>query len=331
MENKTVETILEVKNLTVSFKTDFEYVRAVRGVDFKLKKGETLAIVGESGSGKTVTCKSIIKLLPKKTTQYGTDSKIFFEGNDLLKYNEKKISEIRGFNVSMIFQDPMTSLNPTMKIGRQIEEGLILHQKVSRQEAKKIALQMLEKVKIPEPEKRYNQYPHEFSGGMRQRVMIAIALACDPDILIADEPTTALDVTIQAKVLELMNELQKNSNTSVIFITHDLGVVAEIADRVLVMYKGQVVESGTVYEIFDNPLHPYTKGLMKAVPNVSRGSGELYALPEIVPNPVYTLSASESYTPVDGEDYVGDDTQLIELGDDRRVRVHIKENAQRSQ
>ncbi len=320
------ETILEVKNLEVAFQTDFEYVRAVRGIDFDVRKGETLAIVGESGSGKTVTCKSIIKLLPKRTTNYGENSEIIFNGENLLKYSEKEISKIRGFNVSMIFQDPMTSLNPTMKIGKQIEEGIRIHQKLSKAEAKEIAINMLKKVKIPDAEKRYNQYPHEFSGGMRQRVIIAIALACEPDILIADEPTTALDVTIQAKVLELMNDLKKTIDTSVMFITHDLGVVAEMADRVLVMYQGQILETGTVYEIFDNPLHPYTKGLMKAVPNVARNSGELYSLPDLVPHPVYVEKEPGVYEATGDEDYLGEDTQIIELAEDRQIRVHLKKN-----
>lgn len=318
-----MEKLLQIKDLQVSFKTDFEYVRAVKGVTFDVRKGETLAIVGESGSGKTVTCKSIVKLLPKKTTIYGQESSIDFKGDNLLSYSEKQMSTIRGYNVSMIFQDPMTSLNPTMKIGRQIEEGLLLHRNITRQEARKIGLDMLKKVKIPDVEKRYDQYPHQFSGGMRQRVMIAIALACDPDILIADEPTTALDVTIQANVLELMNDLQNISDASVIFITHDLGVVAEIADRVLVMYQGQIVEQGSVYDIFDAPKHYYTKGLMKAVPNVSRESGALYALPEDVPHPVYRYKNNDYIECVD-EEYYGDDTQIISFGGEVKVRAHIK-------
>ena len=235
--------ILEVNNLHVSFDIDAGEVQAVRGVDFYLDKGETLAIVGESGSGKSVTTKALTRLLPKKVGRI-KDGSILFDGKDIAKLSEKEMQKIRGKEIGMIFQDPMTSLNPTMKIGKQVMEPLIKHQKLSKQDAKKRALDILNLVGLPKAKERFNNYPHQFSGGQRQRIVIATALACDPKILIADEPTTALDVTIQAQILELMKELQHKIDTSIIFITHDLGVVANVADRVAVMYGGQIVETG---------------------------------------------------------------------------------------
>ncbi len=315
--------LLEVENLQISFKTFFGEVEAVRGVSFGVDKGELVAIVGESGSGKTVTTSAINKLLPEPPAMYKA-GKIIFDGTDLLPMKEKEIRHYRGKEISMIFQDPMTSLNPTMKIGKQIIEGLVKGQGVSKDEAYERALKILELVSVPEPEKRMKQYPHEFSGGMRQRVMIALAMISKPKLLIADEPTTALDVTTQDKVLELIKRLQRDSGTSVIFITHDLGVVAEIADRVLVMYNGQIVETGSVYDIFDEPLHPYTRGLMRANPNVSRDSGELYALPDVVPHPVYIQKEDGSYILNQEEEYVGDETEIIVLGEERSLRVHLQ-------
>ncbi len=319
--------LLEIENLEISFKTFFGEIQAVRGISFGVEKGELVAIVGESGSGKTVATSAIVKLLPEPPALY-KNGKIFFDGEDLLPLKENEIRKYRGKEISMIFQDPMTSLNPTMKIGKQIVEGLVKGQGISKDEAYKRAIEIMELVSVPEPEKRLKQYPHEFSGGMRQRVMIALAMIGNPKLLIADEPTTALDVTTQDKVLELIKKLQRESDTSVIFITHDLGVVAEIADRVLVMYNGQIVETGTVFDIFDNPLHPYTRGLLKANPNVSRDSGELYALPDIVPNPVYIKKDEDVYEICDGEEYVGDDTEIIVLGENRSLRVHIKEDTE---
>ncbi|EGO87740.1 peptide ABC transporter ATP-binding protein, partial [Clostridium botulinum C str. Stockholm] len=228
--------LLEVKNLKVSFHTYAGEVQSVRGVNFSLEKGETLAIVGESGCGKTITSKSIMRLIPMPPGEIKEESQILFEGKDIVKMSEKELRDIRGGKISMIFQDPMTSLNPTMKVGKQIAESLIIHKGMKKQEAMQEALKMLKLVNIPNAEKRINQYPHEFSGGMRQRVMIAIALACDPKILIADEPTTALDVTIQAQIMELIAELQEKLGTAVILITHDLGVVASVAHRIQVMY-----------------------------------------------------------------------------------------------
>ncbi len=268
------KTVLEVKDLRINFKTYAGLVRAVRGVNFDLKEGETLAIVGESGSGKSVTSNALMKLIPQPPGIYES-GQILFNGRDLVPLTDKEMSKVRGNEIAMIFQDPMTSLNPTMKVGRQITEVILQHKKVSKDEAKKRAIELLTQVGIPFPEKRYNQYPHEFSGGMRQRVVIAIALAADPKLLIADEPTTALDVTIQAQILELMKEIQKNSQTSIIFITHDLGVVANIADRVAVMYAGQIVEYGTVNDIFYNPKHPYTWGLLGSMPDLDNDTDEL--------------------------------------------------------
>lgn len=278
-----VEKILEVKDLNISFHTFAGEVKAIRGVSFDLYKGETLAIVGESGSGKSVTTKSIMRLLPAHNSEIKS-GQILFNGKDLTKLTDKQMQKIRGHDISMIFQDPMTSLNPTMKIGTQIMEPLIKHQKMSKQAAKERAIELLKLVGIPKPEIRVNQYPHQFSGGMRQRVVIAIALACNPKVLIADEPTTALDVTIQAQILELMKDLQKKIDTSIIFITHDLGVVANVADRVAVMYGGKIVEIGTADEIFYNPKHPYTWGLISSMPDMETNDEELYSIPGTPPD-----------------------------------------------
>lgn len=276
-----MENILEVKDLNISFDTYAGQVHAIRGVNFDLKPGETLAIVGESGSGKSVTSRSIMRLLANNAN---VDSgEILFKGEDLIKKSEKQMQKIRGAEIAMIFQDPMTSLNPTQKIGKQIAEPILKHQNVSKEEAYKKAEELLGLVGIPDPAKRMKQYPHQFSGGQRQRIVIAIALGCNPDILIADEPTTALDVTIQAQILELMKELQQKIKTSIIFITHDLGVVANVADRVAVMYAGKFVEVGTVDEIFYNPQHPYTWGLLSSMPTLET-SGSLYAIPGTPPD-----------------------------------------------
>ena len=275
------EKILEVKDLHVSFRTYAGVSHAVRGVDFYLNKGETLAIVGESGCGKTVTSKAIMGLLAASNTDIKKDGEaaILFQGENLLNYGEKQMSQIRGKRISMIFQDPMTSLNPTMKIGDQIMESILIHQKVTKEEARKQALHMLELVKIPNAEERLKQYPFEFSGGMRQRAMIAVALACKPEILIADEPTTALDVTIQAQIMDLIGELQKELEMAVILVTHDLGVVASVADRIQVMYAGKIVERGTVKEIFYESTHPYTRALLNSVPKIHTNNKEvLYSL-----------------------------------------------------
>jgi oligopeptide transport system ATP-binding protein len=279
-----MEKLLEVKNLEVSFQTYGGEVQAVRGVSFHLNKGETLAIVGESGSGKSVTSQTIMRLIPTPPGKI-KNGQIIFNGEDLVKKTDKEMEQIRGKDIGVIFQDPMTSLNPTMKVGRQIMEVLIKHQKMSTSAAKERAIELLRLVGIPMPERRVNQYPHEFSGGMRQRAMIAVALASNPKLLIADEPTTALDVTIQAQILELMKDIQKKMGTSIIFITHDLGVVANVADRVAVMYAGKIVEMGTVDEIFYDPRHPYTWGLLASMPSLdSDDKSELAAIPGSPPD-----------------------------------------------
>ncbi|PID20468.1 peptide ABC transporter ATP-binding protein [Sporosarcina sp. P3] len=275
--------ILEVKDLELSFHTFAGEVKAIRGVNFDLHKGETLAIVGESGSGKSVTTKSIMRLLPESSAEY-KHGEISFEGRDLTKIPEKDMQKIRGKDISMIFQDPMTSLNPTMTIGRQIMEPILKHQKLNKSQARQQTIELLNLVGIPNAENRYKMYPHQFSGGQRQRIVIAIALACNPKILIADEPTTALDVTIQAQILELMKDIQKKTDTSIIFITHDLGVVANVADRVAVMYGGRIVEIGTVDEIFYNPQHPYTWGLLSSMPSMDLEEQKLYAIPGTPPD-----------------------------------------------
>ncbi|MBO1578078.1 ABC transporter ATP-binding protein [Bacillus pfraonensis] len=278
-----MKTLLEVKDLQVSFDTHAGEVQAVRGVTFDLKKGETLAIVGESGSGKSVTSKALMGLIPNPPGRI-KNGEIVFDGRDLTKLTEKEMQQVRGKEIAMIFQDPMTSLNPTMTIGNQIMEGLIKHQGMSKADARKVALELLDLVGIPNPEARLKQYPHQFSGGMRQRVVIAMALACNPKLLIADEPTTALDVTIQAQILELMKDIQQKTEAAIIFITHDLGVVANVADRVAVMYAGKVVEIGTVDEIFYNPKHPYTWGLIASMPSLDGSEEELYAIPGTPPD-----------------------------------------------
>ena len=267
------ERILEVKDLHISFDTYAGEVQAVRGVSFYLDKAEAIAIVGESGCGKSVTAQSIMKLIPMPPGRFKSGS-VIFSGQDITKFNNKQMEAVRGSEMGMIFQDPMTSLNPTMQIGKQIAESLRKHQHLSKRQAHEKAVEMLKLVGIPNPERRANQYPHEFSGGMRQRAMIAIALACKPKLLIADEPTTALDVTIQAQILDLMKELKSKLDTSIILITHDLGVVAGMAERILVMYAGKIVESGTVNDIFYNPKHPYTWGLLKSVPRLDAENKE---------------------------------------------------------
>lgn len=269
-----MEKVLEVKDLQVSFKTYGGEVKAVRGVTFDLHKGETLAIVGESGCGKSVTSQSIMRLIPEPPGKFDGGS-IIYKDNDLTKLKESEMRKIRGSDISMIFQDPMTSLNPTLTIGDQLTEGILQHMKLSNEQAKKVAIDMLDLVGIPSPHVRLKQYPHQFSGGMRQRIVIAMALVCQPEVLIADEPTTALDVTIQAQILELFRDIQKKTGVSIILITHDLGVVAQVADRIAVMYAGKIVETGTRREIFYNPQHPYTKGLLNSVPRLDVDGADL--------------------------------------------------------
>jgi oligopeptide/dipeptide ABC transporter ATP-binding protein len=260
-------TLLQIQNLKVHFKTYGGEVQAVRGVTFHVDKGETVAIVGESGCGKSVTAQAIMGLIPSPPGRI-VDGQVLFEGQDITKCKKDELLRIRGSQIGMVFQDPMTALNPTMKVGAQIVEGFVRNHQVSREEARQRAIELLRMVGIPDPEKRVDQYPHQFSGGMRQRVVIAIALACQPKLVIADEPTTALDVTIQAQILDLLKRLQAENDLSILIITHDLGVVAEIAHRMVVMYAGVVVESGAVDEVFASPKHPYTWGLMRSLPRL---------------------------------------------------------------
>jgi oligopeptide/dipeptide ABC transporter ATP-binding protein len=274
--------LLSVNNLVTSFRTADGEVSAVRDVSFSVNKSETLCIVGESGCGKSITSLSIMGLLPSNGSI--KSGSIHLEGTDLTKLSNDELRKIRGNKMSMIFQEPMTALNPVLTIGYQLREPLMIHQKLSKQEATLQGIELLKQVGIPYPEKRINQYPHELSGGMRQRVMIAISLACTPGLLIADEPTTALDVTIQAQILDLIQDLKDQLGMGVVMVTHDMGVVAEIADKVMVMYAGEKIEEGPVDEIFNHPSHPYTRGLLSSVPNVDDPNFELEAIPGSMPS-----------------------------------------------
>lgn len=278
------ETILDVKDLKTYFYVDDEEVPAVDGVDFTINKGETLGIVGESGCGKSITSLSVMQLVPSPPGKI-VGGEINFKGENLLSKTEGQMRKIRGNEISMIFQEPMTSLNPVYSVGEQIAEAIRIHQKKGRKEAFEQAVKMLELVGIPSPEKRAKQEPHQFSGGMRQRVVIAMALACNPELLIADEPTTALDVTIQAQILDLLKDLQREFNSAIMFITHDLGVVADTCDKVVVMYAGKVVEHTDVDSLFESPKHPYTKGLLKSIPRIDEDQDELEAIDGTVPSP----------------------------------------------
>lgn len=285
MEN-TNNNILEIKNLHTYFYTDSGVIKSVDGVDIELREGTTLGIVGESGSGKSVTALSVMGLL-MGTTGKVAEGEILFEGRDLTKLDDEERRKMRGEKISMIFQEPMTSLNPVMKIGDQITECILMHNNISKQEAWDKAVEMLKLTGVPRVERMMKEYPFQLSGGQRQRVMIAMALVCKPKILIADEPTTALDVTIQAQILDLMENLKQKTGTSILFITHDLGVVAEVCDDVVVMYSGRVVEKGDVRSIFANPSHPYTRGLLASIPKLGECAEELESIPGNVPNPKY--------------------------------------------
>ncbi|KAF1305733.1 ABC transporter ATP-binding protein [Enterococcus saccharolyticus] len=276
------ENMLSVENLSIDFVSDKKSIRAVENVSFHMKKGEVLGIVGESGSGKSVTVTSILKLLPQNARY--SEGKVLFKEQDLLTMNERDIRSIRGKEISMIFQDPMTSLNPVFTVENQLVEAIRLHQKMSKKEAKKEAVRLLNLVGIKDAEKRVKLYPHEFSGGMRQRVMIAMAISSAPSLLIADEPTTALDVTVQKQIIDLLKDLQAKIDTGVIFITHDLEVVADIADNIMIMYAGEVVESGSTQTIFEKPLHPYTRLLINAIPKENKSSGRLPTIEGNVPS-----------------------------------------------
>jgi len=320
-------TLLEVSDLVVKFHTDDGVVNAINGLDIRLDAGETLGLVGETGAGKTTTALAIMGLIdcPPGRIHSG---EIIYKGQDLLKIKEDKYLKIRGKEISMIFQDPMTSLNPVMPIVDQISEAIKNHQNVSNHEAEKRAVEMLRVVRIP-PE-RANEYPHQFSGGMRQRVVIAIALACNPSLLIADEPTTALDVTIQAQVLEMMKDLRREFNTSMIMITHDFGIVAETCDRVAIMYAGEIIESGTLRDIFKNARHPYTIGLFNAIPNLEQDTEFLFQIKGLMPDPM-ALPAGCPFSPrCDyAEDFCGvaKPCKTNLPGEDHIVKCHIYEGA----
>jgi oligopeptide transport system ATP-binding protein len=317
--------LLSVEDLAVTFRTDDGIVRAVNGLSFALDAGETLGIVGESGSGKSVTALSVMRLIamPPGKIERG---RIIFKERDLLKLSEAEMRHIRGNEISMIFQDPMTSLNPVLTVGEQIAEAIMLHRRKGRREAYRQACQMLDVVRIPEPEKRILDYPHQFSGGMRQRVMIAMALACDPKLLIADEPTTALDVTIQAQILDLMRDLQKRLNSAIILITHDLGVVAEVCERVLVMYAGNMVEYGTVDQIFRSPKHPYTWGLLDSLPRLDEKQRTRLVPIEGQPPNLLRLPSGCAFAPrcrYTQPDFGTIPPPLIDFGDGHIARCHL--------
>ncbi len=278
------DIVLEVRNLKTHFHTDEGVVPAVDGVDFTLKKGKTLCVVGESGCGKSVTAYTVMRLIPMPPGKVES-GEILYKGKNLVKLTENEMRNIRGNEIAMIFQEPMTSLNPVYTIGNQIVEAIVLHQNVKQKEARQRAINMLTKVGIPDAEMRIDEYPHQMSGGMKQRVMIAMALSCNPEVLIADEPTTALDVTIQAQILDLLQHLQSTEGMSILLITHDLAVVAEVADEVLVMYASKVVEKAGVIEVFQNPKHPYTQGLIEAIPQLGNRVDRLNEIPGHVPKP----------------------------------------------
>lgn len=275
--------LINIKDLVVEYTTDGNIVHAVNGVSFSLNKGETLGLVGETGAGKTTIAKAILRILPDPPAKVRSGN-ILLEGEDLLGLSEKAMQSIRGNRISMIFQDPMTALNPVYTVGEQIAEAIGLHEKLRKDEAHKRAVKMLEMVGIPG--ERFAEYPHQFSGGMKQRVVIAMALACNPELLLADEPTTALDVTIQAQVLDMMDNLKKDFNTSMLLITHDLGIVAEMCDKVAVVYAGEIVEIGTAEELFDHTSHPYTEGLFGSLPSVSSTKKRLTPIPGMMPDPM---------------------------------------------
>lgn len=281
IQNRAENNLLSVSNLTVEYTSEGKKVCAVNDVSFDIKKGETLALVGETGAGKTTIAKAIMRILPDRSAHAAGE--IYLDGKEIMGIHEKEMLKLRGAKISMIFQDPMTALNPTMHVGKQIAEAVKIHQKLGKKDAEAHAIKMLEMVGIPAD--RYYEFPHQFSGGMKQRVVIAIALACNPELLLADEPTTALDVTIQAQVLELINELKEKYNTSMIMITHDLGVVNETCDKIAVVYAGQIIERGTRQDIFTNPSHPYTVGLFGALPNMNIDSERLNPIEGLPPDP----------------------------------------------
>jgi oligopeptide/dipeptide ABC transporter ATP-binding protein len=319
-----MKELLKVKNLKTYFFTHEGTVKAVDEVSFSVNQGKTLGLVGESGCGKSVTALSIMRLIPNPPGKI-VSGEIWFEGKNLLKLDDKQIRKIRGKKISMIFQEPMTSLDPVFTIGHEIVEVIQLHQGLNKEEARKKAIEALKIVGIPDVEKRINNYPHQLSGGMRQRVMIAMALSCNPTLLIADEPTTALDVTIQAQILRLINDLKDKFGASVMLITHDLGVIAEMCDNVAVMYAGHIVEYTDVYTLFDNPLHPYTKGLSKSIPRMNVDVEHLNAIPGIVPNLLDLPSGCPFHPRCDFsfKRCVEEMPELIEIENSHLVKCHL--------
>jgi len=281
--------LLSVQDLKVYFSGNERIARALDGISYDVRKGETICLVGESGCGKTVSALTILRIIPQPPGEV-MGGKILFNGQDLLELSEEDMQKIRGNHIAMVFQEPMTSLNPVFTIGDQIKEAILVHEQLEKNETLLRCIQLLKDVGIPSPENRLNDYPHQLSGGQRQRVMIAMALACNPDLVIADEPTTALDVTIQVQILDLFKELQKKRNMSLLYITHDLGVVANIADRIYVMYSGIIVEQGRTHDIFHNPCHPYTQGLLASLPSPSKRGSTLHSIPGAVPDPAYKPS-----------------------------------------
>ena len=319
------EHLLEVKNLKVSFKVGKKKLTAVENVEFSLDKGKVIGIVGESGCGKSVTATSILRLVPPAVSIIDESSQILFDGEDLVKAPEARMREIRGNEISMIFQEPMTSLNPIIRCGKQIAESLRLHRGMKKKEAMEEAIKMMQAVGIANPQARAYEYPHQMSGGMRQRVMIAMALACQPQILIADEPTTALDVTIQAQILDLIRDLNQEMNTSVVFITHDLGVVSELCDTVIVMYNGHIVEKAPVADIFREPLHPYTQGLLSAIPRITKERKPLSTIEGMVPNPVERIKGCRFWPrcPKACDRCRKEEPPVFSVGEDRQVRCWL--------
>jgi oligopeptide/dipeptide ABC transporter ATP-binding protein len=319
-------SLLEVSDLRTHFHTDQGIARAVDGVSFAVERGEVLGIVGESGCGKSVTSLSILRLVPEPPGEIVAGSSVRFDGRELLALSRSEMRSVRGNDIAMIFQEPMTSLNPVYTVGDQIAETVRLHRRVGRKAAKGQAVEMLRLVGLPDPEERAGAYPHELSGGQRQRVMIAMALSCEPDLLIADEPTTALDVTIQAQILDLLASLRERLGMAMILITHDLGVVAEVCDRVAVMYAGRIVEQGRVGDIFDDPRHPYTQGLLRAIPRLGRRAERLTVIPGIVPNPIEWPSGCRFNTrcPYAWDRCLREEPQLIPVGSEHASRCWLE-------
>jgi len=318
------DVLLDVRDLRTHFEVMDGTVKAVDGVSFSLRKGGRLALVGESGCGKSVTALSIMRLIDMPPGKFA-GGEILFEGRNLLKLDDREIRKVRGGEIAMIFQEPMTSLNPVMTVGDQISEAVLLHQPVNRKGAQEVALQSLVDVGVPDPKRRVKQYPFELSGGMRQRIMIAMALSCNPKLIIADEPTTALDVTIQRQILELIKSVQERTGTALLLITHDLGVVAETVDEVAVMYAGRVVETGTVEEVLLNPRHPYTRGLLESIPSQGKKGQRLSAIKGVVPNPFRMPKGCkfEPRCPYAWEAGAEEEPPLIELGPDRTSRCWL--------